>query len=92
MYGSDAAYRGSISALAEKTKSNLLTVLKQRDAWKIPIVINLQPRAANLPEIPEADLRFNQTEAGLRLQLDLTVSPELNPIAFDRELARVILL
>jgi hypothetical protein len=92
MYGSDAAYRGSISALAEKTKSNLLTVLKQRDAWKIPIVINLQPRAANLPEIPAADLRFKQTEAGLRLQLDLTVSPELNPAAIERELARVILL
>jgi hypothetical protein len=91
MYGGDVAYRGSVSALAEKTKSNLLTVLKQRDAWRIPIVINLQPRTANLPEIPEADLRFSQTEAGLRLQLDLTVSPEVNPAAIERELARVIL-
>ena len=90
--GGNAGYRGPISALAEKTKLNLLLVLKQRDAWRIPVVINLQPRSANLPEIPEADLRFEQTEAGLRLQLDLAVSAELNAAAIERQLARTILL
>jgi hypothetical protein len=64
IYGVDAAYRGAISALAEKTRANLLGVLKRRDNWKIPIVINLQPRAANLPEIPATDLGLSQTEGG----------------------------
>jgi hypothetical protein len=92
IYGADAPYRGAISALAERTKASLLAVLKRRDAWKIPAIINLQSRSANTPEIPAAEFRFNQTEAGLKLQLDLAVSPEQQPVAIERELARVILL
>jgi hypothetical protein len=92
IFGADAEYRGAISALAEKTKSNFLTVLKQPDAWKIPVFINLQPRTANLPEIPEVDLRIDQTEGGWRLRLDLTVSRDSNPLTIERELGRVILL
>jgi hypothetical protein len=92
IYGADAGYRGAISALAERTKAELLAVLKRRDSWKIPIVINLQPRAVNVPEIPAAEFRFSQTEVGLKLQLDLAISPELRPAAIECELARVILL
>jgi hypothetical protein len=92
IYGVDAAYRGAISALAEKTRANLLAVLKRRDNWKIPIVINLQPRAANLPEIPATDVGLSQTEMGLKLQLDLTISREINPTAIEHELVRVVLL
>jgi hypothetical protein len=92
IYGADVAYRGAISALAERVKAELLAVLKRRDSWKIPIVINLQPRAVNVPEIPDAKFRLSQTEAGLKLQLDLAIFPELRPAAIERELARVILL
>jgi hypothetical protein len=92
IYGADARYRGAISALAERAKAELLAVLKRRDSWKIPVVLNLQPRAVNVPEIPAAAFRFSQTEAGLKLQLDLAISPELRPVAIERELARVVLL
>jgi len=92
IYGGDARFRGAISALAEKTKSNLLTVLKCRDNWKIAIVVNLQSRAANLPEIPDANVRFSQSETGLKLQLDFAISPNLNPATIEHELARAILL
>ena len=92
IYGADGRSRGEISALAERTKSNLLAVLKRRDDWKIAVVINLQARTANLPEIPATELRFSQTETGLKLQLDLAISREMNPAAIEHELARVILL
>jgi hypothetical protein len=92
IYGADTAYRGAISTLAERTKASLLAVLKRRDAWKIPIVINLQERAANVPEISAAEFHFSQTEAGLKLQVDLGVSPEFRPFTIECELARVILL
>jgi len=92
IYGGDADSRGAVSALAERTKSNLLAVLKRQDGWKIPFVVNLQPRAANLPELPAAQFRFSQTESGLKLQLDLTLSREVNPAAIERQVARVILL
>jgi hypothetical protein len=92
IYGGDAAWRGAISTLAEQTKSNLLAVLQRRDQWAIPAVINLQPRAANLPETPNSALRFSQTGAGLKLQLDLAISREINSAAVEHEIMRLVLL
>ena len=66
IYGADVVLRGAVSNLAEQTKTNLLALLRQRDAWKIPVVINLQPQQANLPEIPPAELHFSQTGFGPR--------------------------
>ena len=92
IYGADAKVRGAISGLAEQTKSNLLVLLKQRDDWKTPIVVNLQSQQANAPEIPPADLRFSQTGFGIKLQLDLTISRNVDVSLVERELLRAILL
>jgi len=92
IYGADAALRGAVSNLAERTKTNLLALLRQRDNWVVPIVINLEQEQANLPEIPPANLRFSQTGFGLKLQVDLTLSRNLNPSFAERELLRSILL
>jgi hypothetical protein len=92
IYGADSPSRGAVSALAEQTKTNLLAVLKRRDAWKIPIVVNLRPRAVNLPEVPSTELRFSRTETGVKLQLDLAVSSKISPAAIQRELTRVTLV
>src|SRR5437868_688542 len=92
IYGADETWRGAVSALAERTKANLLAVLRRRDQWTTPAVINLQPPAANLPEIPASALRFSQTGSGLKLQLDLAISREMNLGAMEREILRVILL
>ena len=74
IYGADAAMRGVVSNLAERTKADFLVLLQQRDNWRVPIVVNLQPQQANLPEIPRAGLRFSQTGFGLKLQLDLIIA------------------
>jgi hypothetical protein len=92
IYGGDATSRGAMSVLAERTKTNLLAFLQRRDEWTTAAVINLQSRAANLPEMPATALRFSQTGSGLKLQLDLTISPEMNYAATEREILRVILL
>src|SRR5260370_1089346 len=52
IYGANAALRGALSELAEQTKANLIALLQPHDRWTTPIVINLQPQQANLPEIP----------------------------------------
>ena len=78
--------------LAEQLKTNLLAILQRRDQWRTAAVINLQPRAANLPEIPNAVLRFSQTGSGLKLQLDLAISRERSWNTVEREIVRVILL
>src|SRR5215467_5456206 len=92
IYGADAKVRGAISGLAEQTKTNLLGLLKQRDDWKTPVVVNLQPQQANAPEIPPADLRFSQTGFGIKLQLDLTISRNVDVSLVEREVLRAILL
>src|ERR1051325_2906158 len=88
IYGANAKARGAISGLAEQTKTNLLGLLRQRDDWKTPIVIDLQPQQANAPEIPAADLRFSQTGFGIKLQLDLTISKNVDVSLVERELLR----
>ena len=92
IYGADAKIRGAVSSLAEQTKSNLLTLMRQRDDWKTPVVVNLQSQQANLPEVPPADLRFSQTGFGIKLQLDLTISKNLDVSLVERELLRAVLL
>jgi hypothetical protein len=92
IYGADAQLRGAVSDLAERTKADFLALLRQRDNWNVPIVVNLQPQQANLPEIPPADLRFSQTGFGLKLQVDLTISKNLDASLVKRELLRAILL
>ena len=92
IYGADAQLRGAVSDLAERTKADFLALLRQRDNWVVPIVVNLQPQQANLPEIRPADLRFSQTGFGLKLQLDLTISKDFDVSLMERELLRAILL
>ena len=92
IYGADAKVRGAISGLAEQTKTNLLRLLRERDDWKTPVVVNLQPQQANVPDIPTADLRFSQTGFGIKLQLDLTISKNVDVSLVERELLRAILL
>ena len=84
--------RGAVSDAAERTKANLLALLRQRDNWTVPIVLNLQPQQANLPELATAELRFSQTGFGLKLQLDVTFSQDLDVSLVERELLRAILL
>jgi hypothetical protein len=91
IYGGDAALRGMISELAEQTKSNLLELLHQRDEWKTAVVINLHSQQANLPEIPSTNIRVSQTGFGVKLQLDLTVSPDLDGSLIERQILRAIL-
>lgn len=92
IYGADASLRGTISELAEQTKINLLALLRQRDEWRTPVIINLQLQQANLPEIPPTDLRVSQTGFGVKLQLDLTVGQNLDGSLVERQLLRAILL
>ncbi len=92
VYGADDATRGALSELAERIKANFLSVLKRRDAWKIAVVVNLQSRAVNLPEVPATDLRFSQTETGVKLQLNLAVSAKTDPPIIERAIARVIVI
>lgn len=92
VYGADAALRGAVSELAERTKANFLAILRRPDRWETPVIINLQLLQASLPKIPVAELRFSQTGFGLKLQLDLTIARDADGSLVERALLRAILL
>ncbi|HEV2095138.1 MAG TPA: hypothetical protein VGQ82_01405, partial [Chthoniobacterales bacterium] len=92
VYGADPPLRGAVCELAERTKGKLLSTVKTRDEWKIPIVVNAQYPQANAPDLPAASLTFSQTGFGLKIQLDLLIPPDVNAAAVQRELLRATLL
>ena len=92
VYGTTTPLRGAVAEVAEKTKANLLNVIQQRDNWRIPIILNLQFPQANEPDIPPAQLRFSQTGAGLKIQLDLTIASDFDALVLRRQLLRVVIL
>lgn len=92
VYGAEVRGRGAMCALAEATKTNLLRLLRLADNWKTPLLINLEDPQANVPETPAAHLEFSQTGFGLKLQLNLLVTADLNGRAVQRELLRALLI
>jgi hypothetical protein len=92
VYGADVRVRGAMCDLAERTKSNLLRLLGLRDNWKTPLIINLDYPRANFPDAPVAQLDVSQLGYGLKLQLNLLMTPEMKGPAVQRELLRAILV
>jgi hypothetical protein len=92
IYGPNVALRGAMGDLAERTKASLLGILQKHDDWKTAIILNLQFRQANMPETPPSELHVSQTGIGLKLQLDLTISTNVDRPAIQRDLLRAILI
>src|SRR6476469_3463544 len=92
IFGGNKILRSAISDAAERTKSKVLTLLQKRDQWSVPILLNLQRPQANIPEIPPVLLDFSQTGAGLKIQLDLLLTPDFQPAVLQREILRAVLL
>ena len=92
VFGADPRLRAAMAELAEHAKSSVLALLQTGDNWLVPILLNIEQPQANLPEIPRAALNFSQTGSGLKIQLDLLITPEVDPAIVERELVRSILL
>ncbi len=92
VHGGDVRLRGAVCDLAEQVKKELLSIIQQRDDWKLPIVIRAELAQANLPDAPPAANAFSQTEAGLKLQLDLAIRADVNVTDVEREILRALLL
>ena len=78
--------------LGERTKSHLLNLLGLRDNWKTPLLINLAYPQANFPDAPAARFEMSQLGYGLKLQLNVLVTREINGREVQAELLRGILV
>ncbi|HEY7220016.1 MAG TPA: hypothetical protein VH985_16635 [Candidatus Binatia bacterium] len=78
--------------MAEKSKAHLLSFLQLRDGWKTPLIVNLEDPQANFPEGQSPSFDVSQLGYGLKLQLNLVVTRDLQPDDTRRELLRAILI
>jgi hypothetical protein len=92
VYGRDRTLRGLICDLAETTKLNLLRLLQLRDEWRVPLIVRLDEPQANFPEARPNHLEVSQLGYGLKLQLDLPVTGEIQAGKLQPELLRAILI
>lgn len=92
VFGVDTLSRGALCDLAERTKSNLLHLLDQHDNWKTPLLINLDYPQANFPDAPKTQLEVSQLGFGLKLQMNLLVTQDLQEHTVQREILRGILI
>jgi hypothetical protein len=92
VYGADVRLRGAVCDLAEQTKAGLLHLLDLGDNWKTPLIVNLDYPQANLPDLPAARLEFSQLGYGLKLQLNLLVTRNIQGRRVQEELLRAILV
>jgi hypothetical protein len=92
IFGGNRMLRSVVSDAAETLKSKVLTLLEVRDQWSVPILLNLQPSLANVPELPVVALNFSQTGAGLKIQLDLLIDRDFQPAILQRAVLRALLL
>jgi hypothetical protein len=92
VFGVDTLGRGALCDLAERTKSNLLHLLDERDNWKTPLLINLDYPQANFPDVSKTRLQVSQLGFGLKLQLNLLVTRDPQGQSVQREILRAILI
>jgi len=81
--GTDFALRGSVAMLAEEAKSDLLRLTEDdKDAWKIPINIQLRGiQGEPAPDRPIAQ-RIFINESGYQIQLDVHIGRGIDHAAF----------
>ena len=93
VYARDASLRGAVGALAEDTKTGLLSALGLRDEWQIPIVIDLRAPEGSAPDNrPPVRWSLGQTGSGLKIELDLLIGEVSRGTRIRDELVRGLLL
>ncbi len=94
IYCDDRAARARIAAFVEDVKTQLLVALRDRDEWKIPIVISIEPEAEpSAPAQPSSiTSTFVNTVAGPKVDVVVRIGDDPGKIALQRHIVHVLLL
>ncbi len=77
---------------AEKTKSDLLQLLRMRDEWETPVVVLLVGITSDETPASTGDLRIFDTEDGLSIRLQMPWHPSRLVMNYRREILRSLCL
>lgn len=91
IYGEDKNISASISFLTEETKSRFLTLLDEKDSWKVPVIIRLHGKQGDpLPAVTQV-IALTHGEDGFKLRMDLHISHGLDQTEFHRNVITALL-
>ncbi len=88
VYCDDRDARGRIVSFVEDVKGQLLRVLHDRDEWKIPIVISIEPEG----EPSSVSSTLVNTVAGPKVDVVVRLGDDPAKILFQRHIVHVLLL
>ena len=94
IYCDDRDARGRIVSFLEDVKAQLLQILQERDEWKIPIVISIEPDAEpSAPAHPSSiTSTLVNTVAGPKVDVVVRIGDDPGKIALQRHIVHVLLL
>lgn len=90
VYCEDANLRRQVTSFAATTKEHVLTMLGESDTWRQPIVITIQD--ATSPNQPIANLRMVQSDAGMKIAIDVHLRTEPSDVNLQRYVVRAVML
>lgn len=93
VYCDDRDARGRIVSFVEEVKGQLLRVLRERDEWKIPIVLTVEPDAeASVTAQSSVSSTLVNTVAGPKIDVVVHIGDDPAKIFLQRHIVHVLLL
>lgn len=95
VYSEDPNARAAVAMAAEDAKDKLLNLLQAQDAWKHPIVIQLEPASAADPDRPLSDVRIVNTDDGFKVVFEISIGTDpgqARQARFPQQLIRALVL
>lgn len=88
----DKVLRMRVVSFVEEVKREVLQFLGERDGWKAPIVITLEPAAAGAAAGPAATVRLVESLPGFKVQIDVRIGRDPAEVHLQRQIVRAVLL
>lgn len=93
IFSPDVRLRLAVSSFAETAKRDVMEILRQRDHWKMPIVIDLRRPASTDSARPVSRVQLVQTDAGWKVDVDVVLrDSEFKQVRFPQLVIRALLL
>lgn len=88
----DGALRARVASFVDEVKRGVLDVVGERDGWRIPVVVSLEPAPAGTDPGTPVTLRLIQTPNGPSIQLHVQIGSNPADVHLQKHIVRAVLL
>lgn len=92
VFSTDVRLRQRVASYAEEMKASVLALLGERDHWKFPIVVTLDPAEPGAGGKSTARLHLVATPSASKVELNVTMGDDSAAVNFQKHLTRALLL